>query len=334
MPHEEVPARGQPQRHRSRRATAHSAPPPPPPWKIKDVRWGFVFGAQHYGTLVLTLFPTVALGVILFGLGEEPAGDELQNVLELRTYNWLKREGSIPALFAVIVPVVFFIIILCSVEFQLYKAYHRHVTNAVYAVVFFLIAWFSTFVVHIFAQQVSAIVVAEPRPDFWTRCGPIRDPDDNKWSCSSDTSDGFSSFFSGHASSAMVTAVYSSVYLLWSVYLRPEGLKKNAVAKMLRIVQPAQNPSGRFNRIVHELGHGAVMYIVILQIGFAWIVGVSRVIDNRHHIWDVNSGLIVGIVVGTLFGIQTVGVYRLMPKYQEEPLQGESAQATELAARA
>ncbi|GMH42947.1 hypothetical protein BSKO_10869 [Bryopsis sp. KO-2023] len=294
-----------------RNLESFSNEPRPDRWRLGDVKWGFVFGAQHYGTLVLTLFPAVALGIILFGVGEDPQGDELQNVLSDPTFDRFKRKGSVPAVAAVMVPVAYFLLILFSVEFYLFRPTHRHVTNAVYTSVFFVIGLFCAFVVHIFAQQISAIVVAEPRPDFKTRCIPT--PDSR---CTGDVSDAFGSFFSGHASSSMVTAVYSTVYLLWSVYFRLGDPKRGkSSSRLLTQVQYCKEGYGVIDRLLHEIGHGAVMYVVILQIGYAWIVGVSRIIDNRHHIWDVNAGLIVGSIVGVLFGLQAIGVYKLMPKY-------------------
>lgn len=273
--------------------------------------------------LVLTLFPIIALGIVLFGIKEEPEVEveELQNILRLRTYAWDKKSGSIPAAAAVLVPVAFYLLLLVVMEFHLYRCYHRHITNAMYAVVFFMFSWTAGFFLHIFVQQISVIVVAEPRPDYWKRCAPELNALEIL-SCGKDVSDGLASFFSGHASSSMMTAAYSTVYLIWSVYFRTTGIKRPAA----RLFRNLKSNSSSWDRFVHEMCHGAVMYLVLLQLGFAWIVGVSRLLDNRHHVWDVNSGFIVGAIVGGVFGVQAAGLYKLMPRFKPDETQGSNGQ--------
>ena len=45
---------------------------------------------------------------------------------------------------------------------------------------------------------------------------------------------------------------------------------------------------------------------ILLQIGWAWGVAVSRVIDNKHHVGDVVAGAVLGSIVGTVFVIKSV----------------------------
>ena len=43
------------------------------------------------------------------------------------------------------------------------------------------------------------------------------------------------------------------------------------------------------HRALRELGHGAYLFWILLQLAFTWGVGVSRFIDNKHHPSDVRS---------------------------------------------
>lgn len=43
-----------------------------------------------------------------------------------------------------------------------------------------------------------------------------------------------------------------------------------------------------------------------MQIGWAWGVASSRIIDNKHHVGDVIAGVVLGSVVGTVFVVKSV----------------------------
>jgi len=164
-----------------------------------------------------------------------------------------------------------------------------------------IISWFSAVAVHIFAQQISAIAVSEPRPDFGDRCKL------ENGECSGNIDDGLSSFFSGHASSAILSATYSSIYTLWLIYFRKSSNGESSATR--------QKAETWADRLADEFLHAFVLYLIVLQMAFAWIVGVSRITDNRHHIWDVNCGFLVGIVVGAIFCIHSIALLSRMPKH-------------------
>jgi len=272
-------------------------------WKLRNVDWRFVLGKQHYGTLIFTCFPIIALAVVLWGFTLEPELDvDADVVLKNEDYNNPKKAGSIPAVVAVLIPLFIFLLVLFMSELWFCRRLHGNVTNAVYSVVYFFLNWFCAFVVHIFCEQISAIVVAEPRPDFASRCQLNSNGD-----CSRDPDDGLSSYFSGHASSATLSAVYSSIYLLWVVYFRSthRGFLDANIG-----LDGGHRWSDRF---FHEVSHAAVLYVVCIQLGFVWVVGTSRMIDNRHHAWDVTAGYFVGTIVAVVFSIQAIGAFPLMP---------------------
>ena len=271
-------------------------------WNMRDVDWGFIVKQQHYGTLFYTLFPCVALGLVLWSFDVEPELDvDVADVLDNPDYARPKKSGTIPAVAAVIVPFLLFLTTLLIGELSIFKTHHRNITEAVYVIVYFVLNWFCAFAVHIFTQQISAIAVAEPRPDFADRCRV-----NDSGHCTGETEDGLRSFFSGHASSAALSAVYSSIYLLWLVYFRRVSHDYAAPSCHIR-----KTWSERF---LHEFTHGTILYLVVIQLGFAYVVGISRIIDNRHHIWDVTCGLFVGVVVASFFAIHAIAALPMMPK--------------------
>eukprot|EP00210_Caulerpa_lentillifera_P009173 g8745.t1 len=274
-------------------------------WSLKNIDWKFVFGKQHYGVLLFTLFPILALALVLWVFSLDPElTDQANIILRNEDYRSPKKSGTIPAVIAVLVPFFIFLIVLFICELWFCKRLHGNITNAVYSILYFIINWFCAFAVHICCQQISSIEVAEPRPDFGSRCQLGDDGD-----CSRDPDDGLSSYFSGHASSAILSAVYSSIYLLWVVYFRspsaPGFLKAESIS---------EGSYQWHKRFIHEISHASVLYVICAQLGFAWIVGTTRIIDNRHHIWDVTAGYFVGTVVAAAFSIQAIGAFPLMPK--------------------
>lgn len=270
-------------------------------WKFKAIDWKFVLSQQHYGTLVYTLIPCIALGLILWKWKIEPALDEsVTQILENPDYDYHKKKGSIPALVAVFVPFLVFLLNLLAGELWIAKEVHGCLTNAIYTIVYFLISWFCAFALQIFAQQISAIVVAEPRPDFGDRCQV-----DSSGKCKGDIKDGMSSFFSGHASSAILSSVYASIYLIWLFYFR----------RITHTLLPTFQVRKTFRaRLQHEFVNANVLCLIFLQLGFAWVVGVSRIVDNRHHIWDVISGMFLGTMVAAFFSIHAIAALHTMPK--------------------
>lgn len=59
----------------------------------------------------------------------------------------------------------------------------------------------------------------------------------------------------------------------------------------------------------NELINFILMLIMVIQVSFGWIVGITRITDNRHHIWDVNIGFFVAFVIAFPFSMQAIGSY-------------------------
>lgn len=85
------------------------------------------------------------------------------------------------------------------------------------------------------------------------------------------------SYPSGHTSLAFCQGFYLLCYMLWALYVRPEG-KKARLARLHR------------SRVHEQMIE--VMRCMALFVGpaGALFVGASRLVDNKHHPSDVNAG--------------------------------------------
>lgn len=118
----------------------------------------------------------------------------------------------------------------------------------------------------------------KPRPDLIDRCQPLAGSADplvfglsNSTICTQKNhkllKDGFRSFPSGHSSSAFAGLFYLSIYL---------------TAKM---------------HVLDNRGEVWKTFIVLVPTLGAALIAVSRIMDARHHPFDVISGSLLGIIV-------------------------------------
>ncbi len=135
------------------------------------------------------------------------------------------------------------------------------------------------FLTQYFFVEFTKLTVGALRPDFLDRCDPLpvgRATGLHDWTCQRDASnfidDGRKSFPSGHTSTAFYFASFYSVLLL-----------TNVETKRLRLEYGRQM---------------AVFFNLCLAMG----VGITRLLDYRHHAVDVVAGLVLGIFFGVVFG--------------------------------
>ncbi|KAH8550941.1 phosphatidic acid phosphatase type 2/haloperoxidase [Umbelopsis sp. PMI_123] len=121
--------------------------------------------------------------------------------------------------------------------------------------------------------DVLKITIGEPRPDMLARCQPSNttSPPESLLSiaiCNGvaniDLQDGFKSFPSGHSSYSFAGLGYLSLYLC-----------------------------GKLHVFDHQ-GHVWKGFIVMIPIMGAILVAISRIMDYRHHPWDVIFGSLLG----------------------------------------
>ncbi|EFW15094.1 hypothetical protein D8B26_004556 [Coccidioides posadasii str. Silveira] len=137
----------------------------------------------------------------------------------------------------------------------------------------------------LFLSQAAAFVITsalknaagKPRPDFIDRCRPRPGSEDapvfglsNSTICTQTDNaimkDGFRSFPSGHSSSAFAGLFYLSLYLAGKLH------------------------------VLDSRGEVWKTFVVLMPTLGAGLVSVSRIMDARHHPFDVISGSLLGIL--------------------------------------
>ena len=88
-------------------------------WRVRDIDWKYVLGAQHYGTALTTLAILIALIVVHWTL------EATQRVFFLydAAISYVSHGDTVPACVAVAAPLVCFLISLISYEFVVYRRY-------------------------------------------------------------------------------------------------------------------------------------------------------------------------------------------------------------------
>lgn len=133
--------------------------------------------------------------------------------------------------------------------------------------------------------QVTKQLVGRLRPSFLSLCQPAGEGNaatleygqsaSANPACtaaeSTELTDAHYSFPSGHTSSVFVLSTWAAVYCVWAFSMRPPVSKSAA--------QLARMSVG--GRLAHEAGAAAAWLWVLLQLGWAWAVGVSRITDFK-----------------------------------------------------
>lgn len=145
------------------------------------------------------------------------------------------------------------------------------------------------------------------------------------------------SFPSGHSSTSMCTCAFAAFYVVWAVALRQEeggiggGGKKEggeeeenedgergggdqASSSSPPATTSKKGPASFYDRNGDFLRFVALLWALVL-VGAPWVIGATRITDNRHHPSDVVAGLGLGFVVAGLFFARSVGGRRALPEY-------------------
>ncbi|KXG47087.1 Phosphatidic acid phosphatase type 2/haloperoxidase [Penicillium griseofulvum] len=125
--------------------------------------------------------------------------------------------------------------------------------------------------------QALKTACGKPRPDLIARCQPAADSKDlfpglsNSTICTGDPAlltDGFRSWPSGHSSSSFAGLVYTSLWL-----------------------------GGKLH-VMDNRGEAWKALLVMVPLLAASLIAVSRIMDARHHPFDVITGSMLGVVCG------------------------------------
>ncbi|KAG8228311.1 hypothetical protein J437_LFUL007029 [Ladona fulva] len=147
--------------------------------------------------------------------------------------------------------------------------------------------WYREFLlglgINFLVMDLTKVLVGEPRPHFLDTCKPDLAKNctsgyvekyecTNQWISIWEIRDASKSFPSGHAS----VSVYTALFMMWFTQKRIPG-----------------RPTFLITPLLH-----------CLWITWALVCSITRIIDHRHHWWDVLGGTLLGIAV-TVFTVKT-----------------------------
>ena len=329
-------------------AASSSSSKSKPPSLLSSIDWRFV--ARHLPWLqsavvvAITVLPLIVL---------EAAGKPRQRPFDVydASISYSYHPDSVPTLVAVFVPVLGWLVTAAAVEFANARRIARTpggnpaaaATAAATAVLYHTLDVVSCLLVTSLVTEATKLGVGRLRPYFLSACTP-RDSAIEKLSIGDsrppcDPVAGIQqrsarvSYPSGHSSTSMCTCAFAAFYVVWAVVLKsgeeggsgergrrggaenggaPDGSNGRERGGGPEISPPsaAHDRNGDFLRFV------ALLWALVL-VGASWVIGATRITDNRHHPSDVVAGLGLGLLVGGLFFARSVGGRRALLEYTE-----------------
>jgi membrane-associated phospholipid phosphatase len=259
--------------------------------------------------------------------------------------NQYNPNSTIPFWLAVVLPLICMILSLAVYEYIFYNtsmAFSK--TSVVATALHFLIDFIFAAVVTALITEVSKLLVGRFRPDWLSRCIPATNSTEPSWGLSpadnpactsglpdSKLEDGHKSFPSGHSSNAFAMGVYISGYVIYCTYFRTAtryyNTRKNTAGG------GGGGGAGQWKQqILGEMGTALSFVWILFNLSWAWGVGISRIIDNKHHPSDVIGGAFLGTVIGGAFVLRAVPRHFIVipeeeieeqqrqERYQQQPL--------------
>eukprot|EP00878_Enallax_costatus_P008186 GHUV01008559.1.p1 GENE.GHUV01008559.1~~GHUV01008559.1.p1 ORF type:complete len:495 (+),score=53.30 GHUV01008559.1:75-1559(+) len=250
----------------------------------------------------------------------------------------MAAKDTIPNYLATLLNWICLIMAVIFIELILFRRQHS-LTVAICGTIHHIWCCLVSFVIVVAITEITKPFSGRLRPDFLHRCQPagIMDPSSNvattlsqhaatfagvhfgqvAGACQSDEAlvhDGRLSFPSGHSSNSMSLAWYTSLYLMWSLYLRVD----NPYPKKLYV---ATTIMGRF---VQEVAYALAYGFILLTLCLSWFIGMTRFWDNRHNVSDIIGGFVLAIFFVTPFVIKAiVSAHRLIiisrDQHQQSP---------------
>ncbi|KAL4428839.1 hypothetical protein ABPG77_005277 [Micractinium sp. CCAP 211/92] len=274
-------------------------------WRLGDVRWGRVLSQQDYGSILSSVTAIVALAITAGVLGGPTSRPFM---VTDATISFPHNDTTVPYWLACTISALTLLLSVLACELALGRRLHADLTDALAAVLHFLIDGIAAFAVTALATGVIKMSVGRLRPDFLARCQPVVPnpltiqyglPASDNPACqmapSGELTDGHYSFPSGHTSTVFVFAVWCTAYCVWAFYQRPPPETAASVA-----ARPLRE------RCARDLGAAAGFLWILAMLAWATYVGVSRITDFKHHPSDVVAGAFLGALLGLLFAARAV----------------------------
>eukprot|EP01023_Acetabularia_acetabulum_P018274 TRINITY_DN19232_c0_g1_i2.p1 TRINITY_DN19232_c0_g1~~TRINITY_DN19232_c0_g1_i2.p1 ORF type:complete len:328 (-),score=56.16 TRINITY_DN19232_c0_g1_i2:243-1226(-) len=297
------------------------------------VEWGYVLVFQNWSTWLVSIPALVILGVVHWNI--KPKEREFFITDAQISYEFTNKD-SINATVALVLQIAAWVIFVAISEFF----QHRNNTWSRRVALFlhFLLDMFQSFFMSMMAQQTSAVAIGKWRPDFMGRCKPrYSDPSfykDPAWmhpltrqDCENPDNGyiigGLWGFPSGHAQFVVTIWAHGAVYAIWTMYFR---------RKMNNFIQP---PDSIAARLWKELIQAVVLVYLLGTFAWAYIVSLSRYMDNKHSMEDVMAGVMLGILFGSMYCIRAIGVSDMIPILHDTNVQlsGQQQSGKDLASQ-
>jgi hypothetical protein len=97
----------------------------------------------------------------------------------------------------------------------------------------------------------------------------------------------------------MAVAWYTSLYLMWSLYLRVD----NPYPKKLYVATTI------LGRLGQEIAYAFAYAFILVTLCLSWFIGATRFWDNVHNISDVLGGFVLAIIFVTPFVVKAIGLH-------------------------
>ncbi|XP_050149969.1 lipid phosphate phosphatase 2-like isoform X3 [Malus sylvestris] len=223
---------------------------------------------HKYDWLILLLLAAVDVTLNLIEPFHRFVGKEMMTDLKYPFQKDTIPFWAVP-IYAVLLPVAIFLVYyICRKD--VYDLHHA------------ILGLFYSVLITLVITDAIKDAVGRPRPNFFWRCFPngigIYDPATNNCVCTGEKKiikEGHKSFPSGHTSVSFAGLGFLAWYL-----------------------------SGKI-KVFDRRGHSAKLCIVILPLLCAALVGISHVDDYWHHWQDVFAGGLIGIVIASIFYLQS-----------------------------
>lgn len=304
-------------------AVSSSKPHSKHSWSLRSIRWGQILKYQHWGGVLLLIPAAIVTGISHWRFQDWPV---VRQALVYDASISYPHTGydTIPNYLATLLNWICLVLSVLIVELIMFRRQHS-LTVAICGIVHHIWCCLVSFIIIVTITEITKPFSGRLRPDFLARCQPRDLFDANSTfvsvvsqhaatlgpihfgqlasDCTNPSAEtvlqGRLSFPSGHASISMSVAWYTSLYLMWSLYLRVD----NPYPKRLYVATTLLGRLGQ--EVVYAVAYG----FILLALCLSWFIGMTRFWDNVHNVSDVIGGFVLAIIFSTPFVIKAIGLH-------------------------